>query len=296
MRFKCVLNQLCSIFIVFDDEHMVFFHETIPRPFIIYGVMPAASVETILLDINRKFYQFHAASFSSTRRRLQPGVRRLLDELPPGGKWLDLGCGNGTLAAAWAQRSATLDAATFTGLDISPGLLEDARCSARQWQAENPHSNIELSFFQADLAEERWAQAFAPAGLDGVCAFAVLHHLPGRQRRERLLKKVHSLLRPEGWFAHSEWQFQHSERLMARRLPWESIGMDSSLLEEGDTLLDWRHQLPPGSSESALRYVHLFSREELAQLATAGGFEVVNEFESDGKEGRLALYQVWRAL
>ena len=40
--------------------------------------------------------------------------------------------------------------------------------------------------------------------------------------------------------------------------------------------------------------MHLFSREELKELAQEGGFEVVEEFESDGLGGRLGLYQKWR--
>jgi len=254
--------------------------------------MPDAHIEAILLEINKKFYQDLASSFSSTRRRLQPGVKRLLDELPPGGTWLDLGCGNGELAAAWAKRCADMNKARFVGVDLSSGLLEDARRSAQQWRA----GNIELSFIQADLAQGAWAQELPTAGFDVICAFAVLHHLPGRERRVNLLRNVRCLLNATGQFIHSEWQFQHSPRLMARRQPWETVGLESGLLEEGDTLLDWRHQLPPGASGSALRYVHLFSREELVELASESGFQIVNEFESDGKEGRLALYQIWKML
>jgi hypothetical protein len=40
--------------------------------------------------------------------------------------------------------------------------------------------------------------------------------------------------------------------------------------------------------------VHLFEHGELAGLASSTGFEILEEFESDGTGGNLALYQVWR--
>jgi len=42
--------------------------------------------------------------------------------------------------------------------------------------------------------------------------------------------------------------------------------------------------------------VHLFSREELGGLAQRAGFEIVDEFESDGQGERLGLYQVWQKI
>jgi len=66
-------------------------------------------------------------------------------------------------------------------------------------------------------------------------------------------------------------------------------------VEEGDALLDWRYHPDQAEQANGLRYVHLFTREELARLRAAGGFTLLEEFESDGQGGRLGLYQVWRA-
>jgi tRNA (uracil-5-)-methyltransferase TRM9 len=111
-----------------------------------------------------------------------------------------------------------------------------------------------------------------------------------------VLRQVHGLLEPGGRFIHSEWQFQHSARLMARRLPWGTAGLRDEDLEEGDTLLDWRHALAEQAGQTGLRYVHLFSRAELADLAVQSGFAIEQEFESDGEGSRLGLYQVWRSV
>jgi tRNA (uracil-5-)-methyltransferase TRM9 len=238
-----------------------------------------------LLEINRKFYREFGAAFASTRRRIQPGVRRILASLPEHGHLLDLGCGSGTLAAEWAKTHT----GSYSGLDFSPVLLEEAHHAVkgllRKW--------VEITFQQADLSAPDWVEGLQVGGYDTVMAFAVFHHLPGIQQRLEILKKVRTLLKPTGRFIHSEWQFQHSAKWMARRVAWDSAGVDQVQLEEGDTILDWRHVLPGEADRVGLRYVHLFNEDELTSLAKHSGFKVVEQFESDGENGRLGLYQVW---
>jgi tRNA (uracil-5-)-methyltransferase TRM9 len=121
----------------------------------------------------------------------------------------------------------------------------------------------------------------------------VLHHIPGEEQRVELLRQARDLIKPGGIFIHSEWQFQFSARLMARRMPWEFIGLSNEDVEPGDTLMDWRYALPGQAEQVGYRYVHLFTRGELAELAERAGFEIEEEFESDGEGGRLGVYQRW---
>ena len=58
-----------------------------------------------LIELNRDFYKRFGDSFSATRHRIQPGVRRVLDMLNGDEHILDLGCGNGELARALAKRN-----------------------------------------------------------------------------------------------------------------------------------------------------------------------------------------------
>ncbi len=240
-----------------------------------------------LVDLNLEFYQSFAPAFAVTRRRIQSGVRRILDQLPPGGDWLDIGCGSGALAAEWARRRPT---GSYLGVDFSDELLEEARRAL-------PHplpGNLKVDFSTANLFEPDWPEKLPQQSFNGVLAFAALHHLPDGQLRTRVLHQVHSLLLPGSLFIHSNWQFQHSPRLMARRQPWQTIGLAEEDVEAGDTLLDWRYTLPGEPERTGLRYVHLFSRPELEELAARTGFDILEEFESDGEGGRLGLYQVWR--
>jgi tRNA (uracil-5-)-methyltransferase TRM9 len=247
-----------------------------------------SNTQSILLDLNRQFYQTFGRAFAATRRRIQPGVRQVLGQLAAGGRWVDLGCGSGALANVWAETGRK---GLYLGLDFSAALLEEAR------QGLKPvPQGLDVHFERADLSDPGWSRGLRDASFDGALAFAVLHHLPGVDLRQRVLEDVRGLLKPGGLFVHSEWQFQHSEKLMARRQPWETIGLTDADVEVGDTLLDWRYALPGQPEQVGMRYVHLFDREELARLAGETGFEVIDEFESDGEGGRLGLYQVWRRL
>ena len=67
-----------------------------------------------LIDLNRQFYQTFALQFSATRGRIQPGVRRVLGDLPLHADVLDLGCGNGGLARELARQG-------YTGAYAGPG-------------------------------------------------------------------------------------------------------------------------------------------------------------------------------
>jgi tRNA (uracil-5-)-methyltransferase TRM9 len=228
-----------------------------------------------LLDLNRQFYQTFGEAFSSTRQRIQPGVLRLFGRISQSGSILDLGCGNGELAHRLASNPFT---GSYTGLDLSAPLLEHAR----KGQLPGFH------FLQADLSSPDWDARFSPQGYDCLLAFAVLHHLPGAELRLQVLRKARSLMPGDGIFIHSEWQFLNSPRLAARLQPWEAVGLASGDVDPGDYLLDWRH------GGKGLRYVHHFNEDELSELADAAGFKVTESFFSDGENGRLGLYQVWK--
>jgi tRNA (uracil-5-)-methyltransferase TRM9 len=243
-----------------------------------------AHVVARLVELNRQFYSQFGPAFAATRQRLQNGVRRILDGLPDEGAWLDLGCGSGTLALAWLQCGRR---SSYLGLDFSAELLAEARAGVGE-------TGESVRFAQADLTGADWAVGLAAGGFRGVMAFAALHHIPSQALRSKILGRVNNLLEPGGSFIHSEWQFQHSPKMLARRQPWSAVGLSESDLESGDTLLDWRFTLPGRPEQHGLRYVHLFDRLELAELAAQSGFEIIDEFESDGHGGRLGLYQVWR--
>lgn len=230
-----------------------------------------------LLELNRDFYTRFAASFSATRQRIQPGVRRVLEGLRGGEAILDLGCGNGELARELARRGHR---GSYLGVDFSLPLLREADAQPEDFPTR---------FIEADLARlpDLAEKLSSDGGWSVILAFAVLHHIPSTALRLEVLNAVHRLLAPAGRFIHSNWQFLNSDRLRKRIQPWEVAGMKASEVEAGDYVLDWRN------GGQGVRYVHHFKRQELELLASKSGFRVSDTFHSDGDGGRLGLYQVW---
>jgi tRNA (uracil-5-)-methyltransferase TRM9 len=250
-----------------------------------------------LIDLNTQFYQTFGAAFAATRLRIQPGIRAVLQEIPGQGKWLDLGCGNGALGKLWAEQGRN---GCYVGLDFSETLLAHAASLTGGAVAEN----LCILYAKAGLTDVRWPVEDQPMAcnlfgdsavqFDGVLCFAALHHVPSMATRQAVLQHVWRVLKPGGMLIHSEWQFQHSPKLMERRLPWPTVGLQDEELETGDTLLDWRFSLPGQEETVGYRYAHLFTEEELAGLAFNSGFSVQKSWYADGKSGDMAIYQIWQ--
>lgn len=233
-----------------------------------------------LIEINHEFYTRFGGSFSATRHRIQPGVRRVFDTLKGNESILDLGCGNGELARELAKRDHH---GLYLGADFSVPLLHEAEAQPEGSSARFVRVDLtELSAFSDSLSVEN--------GWSVITAFAVLHHIPTTELRLNILRVVHPLMKTGGIFIHSNWQFLNSEKLKARIQPWECVGMSSSQVDAGDYLLDWR------SGGEGLRYVHHFDESELLELANASNFCIMDTFRSDGEGGNLGLYQVWKPV
>ena len=239
-----------------------------------------ADIAARLIAINRDFYTRFGDSFSATRHRIQPGVRRVLEKLKKDESILDLGCGNGELARELAKRGHH---GPYLGLDFSVPLLREAEVQSDGFSAKFMQVDItQPSMFSEQLSDtEHWLL---------ITAFAVLHHIPSHEIRLGILRTTRDLLAEDGKFVLSNWQFLNSEKLKARIMPWEAASIQPSEVEAGDYLLDWR------SGGEGLRYVHHFSEAELSTLAREAGFTIQESFYSDGKTGNLGLYQNWKKL
>lgn len=230
--------------------------------------------------MNRDFYFRFGASFSATRHRIQPGVRRVLEMLAGDESILDLGCGNGELARELSKRGHR---GPYLGVDFSLPLLREAEVQLEGFAAK---------FIQADLTRlsEIEEQLLEHGDWSVVLAFAVLHHIPSTELRLEVLRIVHRLLNAEGLLIHSNWQFLNSEKLKARIQPWDAVSISETDVDAGDYLLDWR------SGGTGLRYVHHFDEKELEDLARASRFHNLETFYSDGDTGNLGLYQIWKPI
>jgi len=227
-----------------------------------------------LLAINREFYNRFGDQFSATRQRLQPGVKKILDSIQEDISVLDLGCGNGHFLREISRRGHT---APLLGLDFSLPLLRDAESASGVLFREVDLTQLSVNSEQLSIA----------GGWSVITMFATLHHIPSTEMRLDILRTVRKLLKEDGKFILSNWQFLNSKKLKSRIQSWDKVGINENDLDEGDYLLDWR------SGGEGLRYAHHFTAEELFGLAEQVEMRVTDSFSSDGDGGNLGLYQVW---
>ena len=229
-----------------------------------------------IIDLNHQFYQSFATDFSETRGRLQVGVLKVLERIPPEASVLDLGCGNGKVLLQLVDNGFK---GKYLGADFSIGLLE--------WAERDRPSGLEASFVELDLATHSWDDVLPAGSYDVICCFATMHHIPSREIRLSILHNIRERLAEDGILYFSVWQFIRSERLRKKILPWETAGLQEDQVDDGDYLLDWKR------GGTGTRYVHLYNQDELNQLADQTGFKVLESFAADGEGGNLGLYQVW---
>ncbi len=179
--------------------------------------------------------------------------------LAPGRRLLDVGCGTGREAIAFARLGVSV-----VGIDVAPAMIARARARARAAGLA-----IELAIGEPLT----WPATGAPFD---VIYFSpgVYSHIPGRARRVRTLARLRGLLAPGGLVALGP--------LLAPPLPWlararlvdalRRLGRRAglpALAEPGDHLHRGHAIEPPARAH---RYVHRFgdAAEAEAELAQAG--------------------------
>jgi SAM-dependent methyltransferase len=226
----------------------------------------------VLRDLNRVFYDTFADAFDASRARTEPGLMRILPEIAPGSHVLDLGCGQGRLAALLPQDCR------YIGIDNSEAMLALARTSV-----ERQDLDLETHFTALDLTDSSWT-ADVPGPFDWIIMRAVLHHIPAYAHRCRLLRQTATLLKATGRILVANWQFLEIQRLQRRVLPWSEIGLKPTDIEPGDYLLDWKRD------GYGRRYVHLIEESETQALAQESSLKLCDMFRADGHTHNLTLY------
>ena len=239
-----------------------------------------------LNQISRDFYSTFAESFSKTRPESARELERILPYIADGARVLDVGCGNGRVAAFLARHRRKV---TYIGIDSSEALI--ARCKKQE-----ASRRAQDAFLVVDITRPDWPNSFLPLGegpgmrgFDRILMLAVLHHIPGSDARERILRQVRQLLAPQGRVVISTWQFLDNERMRKKIVPWSSVEIDEQELEPGDALLHWKR------GGLGLRYCHWIGEDELRSLAAKANLKITGTFRAGGREGDLSLYAILSA-
>jgi SAM-dependent methyltransferase len=228
--------------------------------------------------LNLALYRDRADEWDAVRERPWHGFERAIE------RWvalrrdplrvLDVGCGNGRLAQALAEKLPTL---AYVGVDASPPLLERARSRAPRG----------ATFRLADFVERAPDAALPRGPFDAVALFGVLHGVPGASRRRALLAAAASRLAAGGLLALTRWCFAESEERRRRIVSWESCdAIDPALLEPGDHLLRF--------GTSGLRYCHATGAEELTALLAGLPLTPIEDWYDDGQDRRENHYVLLR--
>ncbi len=242
--------------------------------------------------LNRTFYEARGADFDASRDHPWPGWQRALASLTPAReadaprRVLDVGCGNGRFGAWLAQQSET--PTRYLGVDASTALLDRARAAFR----DTPPS-FEVELRELDFLEGEGPGSLPEGPFDLVVLFGVLHHVPGRALRQRLVDACAERLAPGGLLVLTAWQFEGRPRFERSLMPDDVVaalapgwGFDAADLEPGDRFLGF------GGDASVPRYCHHVDAGELAQLTGDLGLTELDAFDADGKSGDLNAYRV----
>ena len=224
-----------------------------------------------LLALNQAFYDGRAASFAASRAQPQPGFERILAYLPQScQRLLDVGCGEGRFGR-FLQAHQPVE--RYVGVDFSAELLVIAQAQMEQGQ-----------FYQCDMTQPGFLAGLGK--FEVVVCLAALHHIPGKQNRQRLVEEMAGCLTENGRLILSTWQFLNSQRQQRKVRDWSEIGLSPADVETNDYLLTWQR------GGFSYRYACMIDEAETAELAQACHLKILHQFHSDGKEGDLSLYTI----
>ncbi len=201
-------------------------------------------------------YNQIAEHFSSTRHDAWPEfelLKTLITSLETTSELslLDLGCGNGRLAAA-------LPHLNYTGLDLSAQLLTIAR------QKFPDYTFVHGSMLQLP---------FTDAQFDLVACVAALQHIPSVNYRQQAVKEMYRVLKPGGTVFMLNWNLAEQPQYQAY-LASPQAGYDT-----GDYLIPWKTDQ---GTIQANRYYHGFTTPEIAELLEQAAFIISkNELGAD---------------
>ena len=208
-----------------------------------------------LLKLNENFYLKTQAYFNRSRQSPWPGWQKLLPYLQgPSLQVLDLGCGNGRFGI-WLSQHRKI---AYTGLDNNQFLLDQIPFGrlikqdiTKLWPIKNKFGLIVL--------------------------MAVLHHIPTKAARLKILERAKKLLAKNGLLVFTVWHFNKLKRFQNQVI---------KKLPDNDYILDWKKGV------TAQRYIHLFDDKEINWLIKSLKLKLLANYVADGHLGQSNRYLV----
>jgi len=278
-----------------------------------------------IINQNKEIYNQIAKDFSGTRKKSWQGFENFSQYVKAGDRVLDLGCGNGRMADIFQNKKVE-----YLGIDNSEELIKIARERFRDksWIRFEVGDVIKLSSRGAE------GDVGIPSDIEGdgiatvtsfprndnfnlVLMIAVLHHIPTKELRLKILQDAFTLLKPGGRLVISNWNLwqifschcERSPKGEARQSRFFNSRSSRSLrslrmtkrfryykylfnyvekFRQGDwnmsdAFVPWK---PLGGNN--LRYIHSFGKSELKRLLKRAGFKI-EKIGFESKNGRPAM-------
>ena len=201
-----------------------------------------------VLTENRSSYDKIAQEFSRTRIQFWNELVFLKEHTTSGMSLIDIGCGNGRFYSVIKERGST-----YTGVDNSQGLLDEAR-------KKFPEAN----FVNGDAT----ALPFANESFNIAYSFATIHHIPSRALRKKFVSEAGRVLHTGNTFILTTW-YLWRPRYISQLL---FTAIKSLLLLSPLDIGDMMHTF---GKERTPRYLHAFTERELLRLLKKNGFEII---------------------
>ncbi|PJA21696.1 hypothetical protein COX59_03905 [Candidatus Beckwithbacteria bacterium CG_4_10_14_0_2_um_filter_47_25] len=212
-----------------------------------------------LLKLNEKFYLKTQAYFNISRQSPWPGWQKLLSYLQgPTLQVLDLGCGNGRFGV-WLSGQHRID---YTGLDNNQFLLDQI-----------PFDRL----IKQDITQP-WP---IKDKFDLIVLMAVLHHIPTKPARLKILLRAKKLLAKDGLLVFTVWHFNKLKRFQNQVI---------KKLPDNDYILNWKRGV------TAQRYIHLFTDTEINWLIKSLKLKLLADFVADGQQGQSNRYLILKNI
>lgn len=204
----------------------------------------------------RRFYNTAAKEWDVSRNAPSLIKIKLIKTVKPGMRVLDLGCGNGLMAGPIMSRGGQ-----YVGADFSAKFI--AGCKKRF-----------ASYVKTKQAEFVVANAlklpFKNNAFDFAVSITVMHHIPSFELRLKFLQELRRVMKSgatakiDNWNLLEDWG--KKKYGIAKQLAESPEEFDG-----GDVFVPWK---ATGGKELP-RYIHIFSDQELKELARAAGFKKI---------------------